>query len=55
MNSNLKHISILGAGESGTGAAILAKKQGWEVFVSDLGAIADKYKAELQNAGVEFE
>ena len=30
------------------GAAILAKKQGYEVFVSDLGAIADNYKQELQ-------
>ncbi len=55
MKSSLKHISILGAGESGTGAAILAKKQGWEVFVSDLGAISDKYKTELQTAGVAFE
>jgi UDP-N-acetylmuramoylalanine--D-glutamate ligase len=55
MNTLLRHISILGAGESGTGAAILAKKQGWVVFVSDLGTIGDKYKAELNNAGVEFE
>lgn len=55
MNNSLRHISILGAGESGTGAAILAKKQGWVVFVSDLGTIADKYKTELQTAGVEFE
>ncbi|MFM2284766.1 MAG: UDP-N-acetylmuramoyl-L-alanine--D-glutamate ligase [Bacteroidota bacterium] len=55
MNTPLRHISILGAGESGTGAAILAKKQGWEVFVSDLGTIGDKYKAELNSAGVEFE
>jgi UDP-N-acetylmuramoylalanine--D-glutamate ligase len=55
MNTLLRHISILGAGESGTGAAILAKKQGWAVFVSDLGTIGDKYKVELNNAGVEFE
>ncbi len=55
MNNSLRHISILGAGESGTGAAILARKQGWVVFVSDLGTIADKYKTELQTTGVEFE
>lgn len=34
---NTKNIAILGAGESGVGAAVLAKKQGYEVFVSDVG------------------
>ena len=46
---------ILGAGESGVGAAYLAKQKGFEVFVSDFGAIADKYKAELQELNVDFE
>ncbi|MFN5371252.1 MAG: Mur ligase family protein, partial [Bacteroidia bacterium] len=55
MSNNTKIISILGAGESGTGAAILAKKQGWTVFVSDKGKIADKYQAELLAHGIEFE
>ena len=36
----MKKIVVLGAGESGTGAAILAKEKGMEVFVSDMGAIA---------------
>lgn len=50
-----KHIAILGAGESGTGAAILAKKLGYEVFVSDAGTIGDAYKTELENLGVKWE
>ncbi|NMM50081.1 UDP-N-acetylmuramoyl-L-alanine--D-glutamate ligase [Marinigracilibium pacificum] len=48
-------IIILGAGESGTGAALLAKSKGFEVFLSDKGAIADKYKQQLSDAGVFFE
>ncbi len=40
-------LAIIGAGESGTGAAILAKKKGWEVFVSDLQPIKQKYKNAL--------
>lgn len=50
-----KRLVILGAGESGTGTAILGKKQGWDVFVSDLGTIADSYKAELRAHDVAFE
>jgi UDP-N-acetylmuramoylalanine--D-glutamate ligase len=50
-----ERIVILGAGESGTGAALLAKAKGFEVFVSDQGAIKDKYKAELTEAGISFE
>ena len=46
---------ILGAGESGTGAAILAQKEGFDVFVSDLSVIADKYKAELYTLNIPFE
>jgi UDP-N-acetylmuramoylalanine--D-glutamate ligase len=48
-------IVILGAGESGTGAAILAKAKGHDVFVSDSGAVKDKYKAELNSNGIAFE
>lgn len=50
-----KEIVILGAGESGTGAALLAKAKGFDVFVSDQGTIKDKYKTELLMAGVDFE
>lgn len=49
------HIVILGAGESGVGAAILALKKGWEVFVSDFGEIKEEYKNELQQRGISFE
>ena len=50
-----KKISILGAGESGVGAAILAKKQGWEVFVSDFGSIKEEFKNELTENGFNWE
>ncbi|MCQ2110743.1 MAG: UDP-N-acetylmuramoyl-L-alanine--D-glutamate ligase [Bacteroidaceae bacterium] len=50
-----KKIVVLGAGESGTGAAILAQKENFDVFVSDMSAIKDKYKSELQKRGIEFE
>jgi UDP-N-acetylmuramoylalanine--D-glutamate ligase len=50
-----KNIVILGAGESGVGAAILAKQQGWNVFVSDMGVIKDDFKQELINHEIEFE
>jgi UDP-N-acetylmuramoylalanine--D-glutamate ligase len=46
---------VLGAGESGAGAAYLAQQQGYDVFVSDFGAIADKYKAQLNEWGIRFE
>lgn len=49
------YIAILGAGESGVGAACLAKKQGYEVFVSDFGAIAPVYKQELTELAIAFE
>ena len=48
-------ICILGAGESGTGAALLAKYLGYNVFLSDKGQIQDKYKAELDASGIEYE
>jgi len=53
--SNQKHIAILGAGESGVGAAILAKKQGWNVFVSDFGIIKESFKAELDEHLIQWE
>jgi UDP-N-acetylmuramoylalanine--D-glutamate ligase len=45
----------LGAGESGTGTAVLAKAKGWDVFVSDMGKIADAYRQELEKIGVRWE
>ena len=51
----MKRIVILGSGESGTGAAILAKKQGFDVFVSDKGEIPQKYKEELLQHAIAFE
>ncbi len=55
MEGKNKHIVILGAGESGLGAAILAKKQEWNVFVSDAGKIKADYKTELDNNQIEWE
>ena len=46
---------VLGAGESGVGAALLYKSRGVTVFVSDYGTIADKYKAELEAAAIPYE
>ena len=46
---------ILGGGESGTGAAILAQQKGWEVFLSDKAPLKDSYKKELTAAGIRWE
>ena len=46
---------ILGAGESGAGAAVLAKKEGYDVFVSDMSKIADKYKKLLDDHQIAWE
>lgn len=51
----MKKIVILGAGESGAGAAVLAKKEGFEVFVSDTSIIKDKYKKQLDEHAIEWE
>ncbi len=51
----MKRIVILGAGESGAGAAVLAKKEGFDVFVSDMAAIKDKYKQMLDARGIAWE
>lgn len=48
-------IVILGSGESGTGAALLARQQGLSVFVSDRGMIAEPFKSELIAAQIPFE
>jgi UDP-N-acetylmuramoylalanine--D-glutamate ligase len=50
-----QRIVILGAGESGIGAAMLAQKQGFDVFVSDFGAIAERYKQTLVELNIPFE
>ena len=46
---------ILGGGESGIGAALLAKQKGYDVFVSDASSLKDIYRNELKRAGFEFE
>ena len=51
----MKRIVVLGAGESGAGAAVLAKTKGFEVFVSDMSSIKDKYKKLLNDHAIEWE
>jgi UDP-N-acetylmuramoylalanine--D-glutamate ligase len=51
----MKSLVILGSGESGIGAAILAKQKGYKVFVSDAGMIKPAYKQELIENEIEFE
>ena len=51
----MKRIVILGGGESGTGAAILAKKQGFDVFLSDSSEIKAQYKTMLNESGIPWE
>lgn len=51
----MKNLVILGGGESGVGTAILGKQKGYNVFVSDKGTIAQKYKDVLLNNEIEFE
>lgn len=55
MTTQNKHIAILGAGESGVGAALLAKAKGMLPFVSDKGTIKPSYQKELEENGIEFE
>ena len=50
-----KRIVILGSGESGVGAAVLAQAKGFNVFVSDKGTIIDKYKKQLSENNIPFE
>ncbi|PSK94735.1 UDP-N-acetylmuramoyl-L-alanine--D-glutamate ligase [Taibaiella chishuiensis] len=49
------NIVVLGAGESGNGAAILARRKGYAVFVSDNGPIKPHYKQELEEEGIGYE
>ncbi len=51
----MQKLVVLGAGESGVGAALLAKQQGWDVFVSDSGTIAERYQKELDDANIDWE
>ena len=51
----MKRLVILGGGESGVGTAILGKQKGYDVFVSDKGEIAKKYKEVLLNSEIDFE
>src|SRR5690606_8420339 len=46
---------VLGGGESGVGTAILAKKQGYESFLSDHGKIKDQYKNVLEDSGINWQ
>ena len=50
-----KRFVILGGGESGVGAALLAKQQGYDVFLSDASSLSNEYRNELQEAGIAFE
>jgi UDP-N-acetylmuramoylalanine--D-glutamate ligase len=50
-----KRLVILGGGESGVGAALLAAQQGYDVFVSDGGTLKDNYRQDLQNHKIPFE
>ncbi len=50
-----QRIAILGGGESGIGAAMLAQKQGYDVFLSDFGVIPSQYKEKLQELNIVFE
>jgi UDP-N-acetylmuramoylalanine--D-glutamate ligase len=51
----VKRLVVLGAGESGVGAAVLAKDRGFDVFVSDFGQIADKYCEMLDKEAIPYE
>ncbi len=55
MSRGVYDIVVLGAGESGVGAALLSKSQGLSVFVSDFGKIANRYKDELIANKIDFE
>lgn len=54
-NENNKRLVILGGGESGVGAALLGKQKGYEVFLSDGGALKEEYKNELVANKIDFE
>lgn len=51
----MQRIVVLGGGESGCGAAVLARKKGFDVFLSDMGVIAAKYKKMLRQWDIPYE
>ena len=55
MEGNKKRLVVLGAAESGVGAALLANQQGWDVFVSDGGVLKTEFKTLLQENAISFE
>ncbi len=55
MEATRKRLVILGAAESGVGAALLGKKEGWDVFVSDGGKLKDAFRAVLTEQNIAFE
>jgi UDP-N-acetylmuramoylalanine--D-glutamate ligase len=55
MTTMRKKLVILGGGESGVGAALLAKQKGYDVFLTDGSSLKEIYRNELLNAGIEFE
>src|SRR5438552_4970305 len=50
-----KRMVILGGGESGVGAALLANQQGYDVFLTEGSSLKEVYRSELQTAGIEYE
>ena len=54
-NDNKRRLVVLGGGESGVGAAILAKDKGMDVFLSDSGSIAPRYASVLDKEGIPYE
>lgn len=54
-SNNTPRLVVLGGGESGVGAAILAKAKGMDVFLSDAGTLAPHYADELRRRGIPFE
>ncbi len=55
MSAHTQRLVILGAAESGVGAALLGKQKGWDVFVSDGGPIREQFKEVLEQSGIAFE
>ena len=55
MSEEVKRVVVLGGGESGTGAAVLAKDKGYDVFLSDFGKIGPEYRKMLEDEGIAFE
>ena len=53
--TDIKKIAVLGGGESGVGAAVLAKMKNYEVFLSEYGALKPDYKKKLDEFSIPFE